>query len=303
MCDGYRSNLHSLASREASYTTPNRTSHANYRYLSTPEKIDRLHDLHRETRAYRLKVERLQAKLASVTALHGVTLDEETTSDLHHIMLEEEEQAVQQDGFQKIFWQQHKEAASRSGESKKGMRWHPLMVRWCLFLRHQSNKCYETLRESGCIHLPSQRTLRDYTHCVQSGVGFSTEVDRLLLQAMNLMTCPEWHKLVILLLDEMHIREDLVYDKHTGKMIGFTNLGNINNHLLAFEKSMDESEEEQESGSVLAKSMMAFMVRGLFTALRFPYAQFPCASVTGDLLFEPFWHAVYRLERMGLKVS
>ena len=266
MCDGYRSNLHSLASREASYTTPNRTSHANYRYLSTPpEKIDRLHDLHRETRAYRLKVERLQA---SVTALHGVTLDEETTSDLHHIMLEEEEQAVQQDGIQKIFWQQHKEAASRSRESKKGMRWHPLMVRWCLFLRHQSNKCYETLRESGCIHLPSQRTLRDYTHYVQSGVGFSTEVDCLLLQAMNLMTCPEWHKLVILLLDEMHIREDLVYDKHTGKMIGFTNLGNINNHLLALEKSMDESEEEQESGSVLAKSTMAFMVRGLFTALR-----------------------------------
>ena len=83
-------------------------------------------------------------------------------------------------------------------------------------------------------------------------------------------------------------------------MIGFTNLGDINNHLLAFEQSVKENKTE---GNVLAKSMMAFMVRGLFTPLRFAYTQFPCAKVTGDLLVEPFWKAVYRLERMGFKVS
>ena len=109
------------------------------------------------------------------------------------------------------------------------------------------------------------------------------------MQAANLTSCPEWHKLVILLLDEMHIREDLVYDKHTGKMIGFTNLGDINNHLLAFEHSMEGNKHEE---NVLAKSMMVFMVRGLFTPLRFTYVQFPCSKVTGDLLFHPFWQAV-----------
>ena len=41
----------------------------------------------------------------------------------------------------------------------------------------------------------------------------------------------------------------------------------------------------------------------LFTRLRFPYAQFPCASLTGDLLFHPFWQAVSRLERMEFKVN
>ena len=103
-----------------------------------------------------------------------------------------------------------------------------------------------------------------------------------------------------LLLDEMHIREDLVYDKSTGQMIGFTNLGDINNHLLALEQSVVENKTE---GNVLVKSMMAFMVRGLFTPLRFAYTQFLCAKVTGDLLVEPFWKAVYHLERMGFKVS
>lgn len=48
--------------------------------------------------------------------------------------------------------------------------------------------------------------------------------------------------------------------------------------------------------------MVGMMVRGLFSRLRFPYAQFPVSSVTGDLLFEPFWQAVFRLERLDLKV-
>lgn len=45
----------------------------------------------------------------------------------------------------------------------------------------------------------------------------------------------------------------------------------------------------------LAKATIVFMVRGLFSSFRFPYAPFPCASVTGDLLFHPFWEAIYRL--------
>lgn len=52
----------------------------------------------------------------------------------------------------------------------------------------------------------------------------------------------------------------------------------------------------------LAKTMFVFMVRGVFSSLKFPYLQLPCATVSGDLLFDPFWEAVYRLERMGLEV-
>ena len=45
------------------------------------------------------------------------------------------------------------------------------------------------------------------------------------------------------------------------------------------------------------------MVRGLFKAFCFPYAQLPCSTLTGDLLFEPFWEAIFRLDRIGFKVS
>ncbi|MCG8625210.1 MAG: hypothetical protein MJE68_24835, partial [Proteobacteria bacterium] len=87
----------------------------------------------------------------------------------------------------------------------------------------------------------------------------------------------------------MHIREDVVFDKHNGAMIGFAKLGDINDHLLQFEQSLTEDQP-----SPLAKSMMVFMVRGLFNKLQFPYAQLPCASLSGDLLYEPFWEAACR---------
>ena len=106
--------------------------------------------------------------------------------------------------------------------------------------------------------------------------------------------------LIILLLDEMHIREDLVFDKHTGAMIGYANLGEINDHLLRFEQSLSGSAPD---APVLAKTMMVFMVQGLFNKLQFAYAQFQCADLSGDLLYEPFWEAVGRIENCGLKVG
>ena len=87
------------------------------------------------------------------------------------------------------------------------------MIKWCIHLQHHSSGCYEALRKSGCISLPSQRTLRDYTHIAAAGSGFSTAVDQQLIDAAELVTCPEWKKCVVVLLDEMHIREDLVYNK------------------------------------------------------------------------------------------
>lgn len=78
------------------------------------------------------------------------------------------------------------------------------------------------------------------------------------------------------------MKEDLVYDKHTGALTGFVNLGETNEHLLQLERQLRSGTETSEP---LAKTMLVLMVRGLFTRLQFPYAQFACTSVSGDLLF------------------
>ena len=131
----------------------------------------------------------------------------------------------------------------------------------------RSSGAYEALRSSGCIKLPSQRTLRDYTHYVKASVGFSSDVDQMLIQALKVESCPEREKYIIILIDEMHIREDLVLDKHTGALIGYTHLGDINDHLMQFEKSLSHS--FTPATPKLAKTMMVLMVRGLFKKLQF----------------------------------
>lgn len=59
---------------------------------------------------------------------------------------------------------------------------------------------------------------------------------------------------------------------------------------------------DSDAEEPLANSMLVVMIRGLFSSLRFPYAQFPCSSMQGHQLYDLFWEAVGRLERCGFNV-
>ena len=299
-CEAHRKSLHAMLSRkkkESSSDQAKPSSHSNFRYLATPVKVNRLAQTHTLLRQKTQYIERLKLKIEK---LQGVTMDSSTHDDLQAIVKENTtliHEKYPPDTFQRLFWDQQEQAARV--KDARSMRWHPLMVKWCLYLRHVSGKAYEILRQSGCIKLPSQRTLRDYTHFVSTTVGFSTEVDRQLMDIANIEHCKEHEKYVLLLMDEMYVKEDLVYDKHTGALTGFVNLGETNEHLLQLEHQLRSGNDANEP---LAKTMLVLMVRGLFTRLQFPYSQFACTAVSGDLLFHPLWKAIARLERIGFKV-
>ena len=75
------------------------------------------------------------------------------------------------------------------------------------------------------------------------------------------------------------------------------NLGEITNQLLELERL--ESGKPQQC---VAKNMLVFMVRSLFSKLEYPYAQFPCSSLSADLIFPLVWDCIKRLESCGFKV-
>ena len=78
-------------------------------------------------------------------------VSEELHTDLQKIMVENGEEVTgtsTENSFQKIFFMQQTQAASH--KSSCSMRWHPVMIKWCLYLGHFSSKAYDTLRESGC---------------------------------------------------------------------------------------------------------------------------------------------------------
>lgn len=323
MCTKYRTTLRSLSSKtnhgmEAESSTAGSTcSHVNFRYLTTTQKLTRMRSIKKKYVNTAKKLKYMKSKLKKIIDKQGVSLDETSHSDIKKVM---EEIATKKVGeintpFREIFWSQQMKAATTS--DSRQMKWHPLMIRWALYLRHQSNKCYETLRESKCIVLPSQRTLRDYTHYLHNQAGVSREVTEDLMRVAKVDTMKDYQKCVCLAIDEMHIREGLVFNKGTGAMVGYTDLGDVNNQLLKFEQSLKASTTSTKSAlstpaqstasSIstalqLAKSMLVIFVCGLFTKLKYPFAQFPSLNLTGDLLFNPFWECVKRLEFSGFKV-
>ena len=90
---------------------------------------------------------------------------------------------------------------------------------------------------------------------------------------------------ILILLNRQVGWKDLVYNKHSGELAGFSNLGETNDQLLQFQRDLEG--EKESNIPALAKTMFVIMVRGLFIRLNFPYAQFPCTTMmSGDLLFD-----------------
>ena len=83
--------------------------------------------------------------------------------------------------------------AALKRKDKRGIRWHPLFLRWCLNLSRISPKAYEVIRESG-ISLPTKRTLNDYTHWVSAKPGFQNEIDEFLMAEARVNELKDWQR-------------------------------------------------------------------------------------------------------------
>lgn len=90
---------------------------------------------------------------------------------------------------------------------------------------------------------------------------------------------------VVLLFDEMKVQSNLVLDKDTGELIGFTDLGDLDLNFAVLDKT-DE----------IATHALAFIVRGVSTQLKFCLAHFSTNGVTASQLMPIFWEAVFILE-------
>ncbi|SMN01738.1 hypothetical protein SPONN_7 [uncultured Candidatus Thioglobus sp.] len=303
-CIAYRKNLRALHSRQKKESTQSKQeveveSHTNYRYLSSPEKKSRMTNLHSKTRALGRQVDQLKKRIEHLTALNGVNLDQTLDGDIREIVNEHDaavSSSYSSDSFECLFWKQQKECMLL--KNSKQMRWHPMLIKWCIHLRMLSSSCYNSLRSTGVLHLPSERTLRDYTNVITAKSGFQCEVDEQLFKEAKMEELDDHQKYIALIFDEVKIKEDLVYNKHSGEMIGFVNVTDINHHLSAFEQ---QCHSEVLSHS-FATHMLVFMVRGLFSTLEFPYVQFPIASSTGDVIHPLVWQCIEHLELIGLKV-
>ena len=91
VCFCFRSNLHSLVSQTKKLSlSVTSSSHINYRFLTSHEKIAKLHCLRSENWALILKVKRLESKIESALEANSVILDGDTSLDIRKIMDDED---------------------------------------------------------------------------------------------------------------------------------------------------------------------------------------------------------------------
>ena len=228
----------------------------------------------------RLKCAELERQLEEMKieiTKSGVLVDHELSNDVTSII---GDSSVSMTPFMDLFWKQQQKLLKSSAT---GVRYHPMIIRFCLSLAAKSPSCYEELRNSKILVLPSQRRLKDYRNAIRPRSGFQEEV---IAELKSQTDCYfDVQRYVVLLFDEMKIMSNLVFDKVTGELIGFTDLGDPDLNFGSLEKT-DE----------IATHALAFLVRGVCTELKFCLAHFATTGVTAAQLMPLFWEAVCILE-------
>eukprot|EP00794_Sanderia_malayensis_P011563 gene11563-12758_t len=188
--------------------------------------------------------------------------------------------------FMKLFWQ---EQQNYLRQSPSQIRYHPMIIKFCLALAAKSTSTYNELRfnkkeGTGAVFLPSLRTLRDYRNVIKPKRGFNKATTADLQNKTASFTPPE--RYIIICFDEMKIQEDLVWDKNTGELIGFMDLGDTNINYATLVKAQD-----------ITSHVPVFLVKSVVNPLSYSFATFATQGVTSLQLFPLFWRAVAILEK------
>jgi len=99
----------------------------------------------------------------------SIEVDHELSNDFASILSDADREITL---FMSLFWQQKKFFSS----TVKGVRYHPMIIRFCLSLAAKSPTCYEELRNSKVLVLPSQRRLKDYRNFIKPKRGFQEKL-------------------------------------------------------------------------------------------------------------------------------
>ena len=192
------------------------------------------------------RIENMQSKIEK----HAVNVSEPLEKDLLSIM---SGQNLDSTPHMKFFWEQQMRLLQTN---KMGRRYHPQVIRFALSIHCKSPSAYRELRESGALILPSERVLRDYKNYFKPGAGINKENIEELKDKTSEHTGIQ--KYVAVIMDETKLQENLVFDKTSGELIGFIDLGDP---LTTF-ANVDEDSNQ------IASHALAFLVRGLCTHLK-----------------------------------
>ena len=260
-CQSHRPVLRKAISRNSnSSASTAASSHTNYIHLTPAEKNERMRNLQQSLKISKYQRKRLESRLEQRIEKESIALQPQDNADLVQVVREVAplvEERFSENSAQRIFWQQQE--VYNKLQNKRSMRWHPLVLRFALNLKYMSTSAYRAVRESGIINLPSERTLYDYTHWSSPHSGVQLEYIQELHGLLSESLPPHQHHCA-LSMDEMKIKSGLVFSKHSGRLVGFVDLG-VNEDI---EKVVTGEQDEPKSEKQLASQTFVLMARSIF---------------------------------------
>ena len=248
------------------------TSHAKLTWLSCEELIERCRSLQEERKELTRKHTAMKKDIEHLINAEGIMLTEKQTEVVLQCV-DSLEGELKEDIPERLLWEEQLKAV----KTKTNMRWHPAIIRWCIAIQSKSASAYRVLCEAGFIKLPHESTLRKYTQYTDAKVGIQHDALETLLGQIN-QAQPQNANITIIL-DEMKVKSGLVYFSVSGPLIGFTDVGELNNELRDFHKKVERVEEKKQVEEQLASHAFTIMARGIFQNFQQPIAFFPTCAL------------------------
>ncbi|XP_065647648.1 uncharacterized protein LOC136077071 [Hydra vulgaris] len=184
------------------------------------------------------------------------------------------------------------------------MRWHPLIIRWCISLYLKSPNAYRHICSTPFLNLPCKNTVQKYINFTDPGCGFNKDVMYNLTKKIDLPNIKEHQRYVSIIVE---IKSGPSFSSSTRKLVGFSESGSINELLWNFEKKYTEnkgkSNVEDSTDIPLASNVTVLMVRGITSSLKYVFGHFASAGgLSSSQLYFTIWDGVRQLESVGLKV-
>lgn len=160
-----------------------------------------------------------------------------------------------------------------------GARYDDNMKTFAVTLYFYSPRAYKFVRKT--LSLPAPSTIRLWAGSVDVQPGFMHQVISSLGKKMH-----SRDKDCVLILDEMAIKSQTIWDQHAGKLVGTVDYGSI------------QAEGKEE----IARNALVVMAAGLRASWQEPVAYFFTASSTADVQTTIITEAITILTQSGLRV-
>lgn len=268
-------------------------------FLSEPQKLQKLEEQRKEIHNAKRTIERM--KIRRLIEKEGVCVDKTVSADLQSILesldvdkLIEEGQITPQ---QALFLEQ--QLGALSAKSPRARRWHPTMIRFALSIFHKSPAAYGAIYESGLLTLPCRRTLFDYTHFkpVKDGIHYEV-LESVAKKLENMELYQRYH---VLMADEIYISKNLVYESSTGKLIGYTSMGDVEKELSALDAFLKDP-EAAPARPPLASKLLTFLIKGVSSSVKEVIATYAVDTLTKEQLYRWSWDVIGKCERSGVAI-